>query len=351
MLDGIDGTGIRAGIYGEIGTSDPIRPSGKKCLQATAIAFEKKRAEVQVHTFPWAQAGLEASRLLIDGGVDPGKIVICHTVIEFDVPYIVSLLRLGVNIEFDNFGKEFFILKEDRGFAGGVFARDIERVRLTVGVGCLYLVRMVPAYALPVALLSFCLSFAGVASFLFGTAGVRALLPAIVGILLLGILAGLAPSLDWPLRGWGARLGHYFMQHLGIDVNVAIDLGQPPHGPAQATKLLLAVRGRIFEVAAECNGFGLLTSSLLLAVILGFHYRLTGLDRLLLLVTAVPVAIVFNALRIVGICVATSRTTLPYDLIHETVGVIFYVAAMALLWWLARRQAEPGLVEDAKVEV
>jgi phosphotriesterase-related protein len=130
MLEGIDGTGIRAGIYGEIGTSDPIRPSEAKCLQATAIAFQQKRAEVQVHTFPWGQAGLEASHLLIDGGVDPGKIVICHTDIEFDVPYIVSLLRLGVNIEFDNFGKEFFILKEDRGFAGGVFARDIERVRL-----------------------------------------------------------------------------------------------------------------------------------------------------------------------------------------------------------------------------
>ncbi len=132
MLEGIDGTGVRAGIYGEIGTSDPIRPNEEKCLQATAIAFGKKRAEVQIHTFPWAKAGLEASRVLIDGGVDPTKIVICHTDVEFNVPYILELLRLGVNIEFDNFGKEFFILKEDRGFAGGVFARDIERVRVII---------------------------------------------------------------------------------------------------------------------------------------------------------------------------------------------------------------------------
>jgi len=205
---------------------------------------------------------------------------------------------------------------------------------LVVGVACLYLVRIIPAYALPVALLSFCLSFAGVASFLFGAAGVRALLPAIVGILLLGLLAGLAPSLDWPLRGLGARLGHYFLQKLGVDVNVAFQPGEPP-------ALILAIRDRLFVVAAECNGFGLLTSSLLLAVIMGFHYRLTGLDKLLLLVTAVPVAIVFNALRIVGICVAATRTSLPYDLIHETIGIIFYVVALSLLWWLARRRAEP----------
>jgi phosphotriesterase-related protein len=130
MLDGVDGTGIRAGIYGEIGTSAPLRANELKCLQATAMAFRQHRAEIQVHTFPWARVGLEAAQVLIDGGVDPGKIVICHIDIEFHVDYLEELLRLGVNIEFDNFGKEFYILKRDRGFAGGVFARDIERVQV-----------------------------------------------------------------------------------------------------------------------------------------------------------------------------------------------------------------------------
>lgn len=37
-------------------------------------------------------------------------------------------MDLGVFVEFDNFGKEYYIDKRDRGFAGGVFARDIERV-------------------------------------------------------------------------------------------------------------------------------------------------------------------------------------------------------------------------------
>jgi len=130
MLEGMNGTDIRAGIYGEIGTSDPIRPNENKCLKATAIAFQQRRAAVQVHTFPWGTAGLEAAKVLIEGGVDPAKIVICHIDIEFNLPYILELLQLGVNIEFDDFGKEFFILKEDRGFAGGVFARDIDRVHV-----------------------------------------------------------------------------------------------------------------------------------------------------------------------------------------------------------------------------
>jgi len=34
-----------------------------------------------------------------------------------------------VFIEFDDFGKEYYIDHWNRGFAGGVFARDIERVR------------------------------------------------------------------------------------------------------------------------------------------------------------------------------------------------------------------------------
>jgi phosphotriesterase-related protein len=130
MLEGVDGTSIRAGIYGEIGTSAELHPNEVKCLAAVGLAFRSHRAAVQVHTYPWARGGLEAARLLADCDVDPSKVVICHIDVQFDRNYLLQLLKLGVNIEFDNFGKEFFIPKEDRGFAGGVFARDIERVHV-----------------------------------------------------------------------------------------------------------------------------------------------------------------------------------------------------------------------------
>ncbi len=211
---------------------------------------------------------------------------------------------------------------------------------LVAGLVSLYLLRWLPGLALPIALLSFCLAFAGLASFLFGAGGVRALLPAMAGILLLGTLAGAAPWLDWPLRAVGARYSAALLEHLGVNVAVALQPGSPP-------KLLLAVKDRLFEVAAECNGFGLITSSLLVAAIVGFHYRIPWPAKLALFVFALPLAVLFNTLRIVGISLAATHLPLPYMLIHEGIGLFFYVAALLLLWWLAQR-AEPDFTRPAR---
>ena len=205
---------------------------------------------------------------------------------------------------------------------------------VAAGLGSLYLVRWMPGLALPVALLSFCLAFAGISAFLFGAAGVRALLPAMTGILLLGILAGAAPGLDWPLRAVGAKYSADFLQYLGADVAVALQQGSPP-------EILLFVEDRAFVVAAECNGFGLISSSLLVAAILGFHYRIPWHAKAALFLFAFPLAVLFNALRIVGISLAATHLPLPYMLMHEGIGLLFYGAALALLWWLASWRAEP----------
>ncbi len=199
---------------------------------------------------------------------------------------------------------------------------------VAAALGCLYLVRWLPGLALPIALLSFCLAFAGVSAFLFGAAGVRALLPAMTGILLLGILAGVAPWLDWPLRAVAAKYSADLLEYLGVDVAVAIQRGSPP-------ELLLFVKDRAFVVAAECNGFGLISSSLLVAGILGFHYRIPWHAKLALLVFALSLAVLFNALRIVAISLAATHLPLPYMLMHEGIGLFFYAAALLLLWWLA----------------
>jgi exosortase len=212
---------------------------------------------------------------------------------------------------------------------------DVSRLGLVLviaGLACLLLVRWAPGFALIFALVSFCLSFAGVSAFLFGPDGVKNLLPAIVGVLLLGILAGLAPGLDWPMRGLAAKYSGVVLQQLGMNVNLEIEQGLPP-------RLLLGLKDRVFVVASECNGFGLLTSSIVIAAVLGFYYELTWPQKMGLLLLSVPLAIVFNALRIVGISLSAVYTPLPYMLIHEGLGLVFYVAALMLLWWLARRRS------------
>jgi phosphotriesterase-related protein len=129
LCEGIDGTGIRAGVIGEIGTGKAIHPDERKCLVASAKASRRTGAAIQVHIYPWGRTGLEAVDVLLASGADPRKVVICHTDVDIHPDYQRALLERGVYLQFDNFGKEFAIPPEDRAYAGGGFAADRERAR------------------------------------------------------------------------------------------------------------------------------------------------------------------------------------------------------------------------------
>jgi phosphotriesterase-related protein len=126
---GMQGTRIRAGVIGEIGTSMTILPNERKVLIAAARAHRETGAGIIVHTYPWGKEGLEALKILTDNGVPARKVSINHVDVEIDPEYCGRIARAGAIFEFDDFGKEFFIDRRFRGFAGGVFARDIERVK------------------------------------------------------------------------------------------------------------------------------------------------------------------------------------------------------------------------------
>jgi len=104
-------------------------PNEKKVLVAAAAAHRQTGAGVIVHTYPWGKEGLKALQILKDGGVPPRKVSINHVDVDIDPAYCAQIARAGALFEFDDFGKEFFIDRRFRGFAGGVFARDIERVK------------------------------------------------------------------------------------------------------------------------------------------------------------------------------------------------------------------------------
>jgi phosphotriesterase-related protein len=129
LREGIDGTSIRAGVIGEIGTSNPIHPEERKCLVAAALASRRTAAAIQVHTYPWARTGIEAVDLLLASGADPARVAVCHTDVAIHPDYQRALLARGVFVQFDNCGKEFAIPPESRRFAGGAFATDRERAR------------------------------------------------------------------------------------------------------------------------------------------------------------------------------------------------------------------------------
>ncbi|MHB9130866.1 MAG: phosphotriesterase family protein [Armatimonadota bacterium] len=129
LTEGIDGTDICAGVIGELGTGNPIDSLEWKVLHAAALAHAVCPAPIYVHTYPWATHGMATAIFLLDHGVTPEKVVICHADVQLDPAYIAALLRLGVYVEFDNFGKEFPV-EDSAGFAGGSFATDAARVAL-----------------------------------------------------------------------------------------------------------------------------------------------------------------------------------------------------------------------------
>ena len=57
-------------------------------------------------------------------GAAPEKICIDHVDVKLRPDYIRDLLDLGVYVEFDDFGKEFYVNKDRR------FAYDLERIEL-----------------------------------------------------------------------------------------------------------------------------------------------------------------------------------------------------------------------------
>ena len=115
----------------------------------------------------------------------------------------------------------------------------------------------------------------------------------------------------------------------GVELRWVESAGEP--------MLLLIHEGFPFHVAAECNGFGVLTASLMLASLLVLIRPMAWLDRLLYVGLAGLLAGAGNFLRIVTIVLLTEPVGLEhYMLMHEIVGTVTYYGTLGLLWWLIR---------------
>ena len=130
LTEGVDGTDIRAGYIGEIGISEVFDEKERRVLRAAAIAQKDTGVAINVHINPWTTNGLEAADILLEAGVAADRICISHVDVENREDYIYALLKKGVYVEFDNFGKEYYIRREVRDSGYGLFVRDTERVAL-----------------------------------------------------------------------------------------------------------------------------------------------------------------------------------------------------------------------------
>ncbi len=78
MLHGADGTDIRCGVIGEIGTCWPITESEARVLRASAHAQSQLGCPVIIHPGRHPAAPAEVVRILQEAGGDIGKTVMSH---------------------------------------------------------------------------------------------------------------------------------------------------------------------------------------------------------------------------------------------------------------------------------
>ncbi len=115
VRDGVDGTGIRPGIIGELGTSDPPLPAELRVLRATAIASRATGLAISVHLHPWGRTGDLVVDTLLDAGAAPERIVLGHlTTAHDDAPYLERLASRGTFLAFDLFGFDHSLLGAGR---------------------------------------------------------------------------------------------------------------------------------------------------------------------------------------------------------------------------------------------
>ncbi|MDQ2683260.1 MAG: phosphotriesterase-related protein [Chloroflexota bacterium] len=114
IVEGIDGTSVRAGLI-KAGTSlDEITRVERRVLEAAAIAQQRTGASISTHTEKGTMA-IEQIEVMAAAGADPSRIVLCHLDFRLgEVDYLTSVLATGAYVSFDQFGKTKYAPDEDR---------------------------------------------------------------------------------------------------------------------------------------------------------------------------------------------------------------------------------------------
>lgn len=107
IVEGVDGTGVRAGIIGEIGCSWPWTDNERKSVRAGVLAQKRTGAPLTIHPGRHETAPLEIVAVLQEAGADMKRTIMCH--IErtmFDWRSVQKVAQSGCYLEYDLFGHE-----------------------------------------------------------------------------------------------------------------------------------------------------------------------------------------------------------------------------------------------------
>ena len=207
-----------------------------------------------------------------------------------------------------------------------------------------YLVPMVvdAAWARLLIIPAYCCALAAMVRFVFG-ADTQRLTRTVAGTLCAFLLLSiLMEPLDWPLRSMAGQWSGYVLGLFGQSTDLG--LVEQEAGPPM---LILMVNDYPFHVASECNGFGVILTSLLLSLLLAIYRRLNVFDLCLNMLAGVIIGFIFNTLRIVIIVMLAPSLMEHYHLMHEIVGGLTYWACLILVWVSLNGPTRPEASEKA----
>jgi phosphotriesterase-related protein len=107
ILGGAEGTDVRPGIIGEIGSDKPwLSAQEERVFRAVGRASQATGLAVMTHAV-MSDVGLAQLRVLEEAGADPGRVVIGHADSHPRLDYWLAILERGANIELDFLGMSF----------------------------------------------------------------------------------------------------------------------------------------------------------------------------------------------------------------------------------------------------
>lgn len=108
-LEGVDGSGVRIGLIGEIGVSGDFTAQEERSLRGAAQAQVRTGLPLMVHLPGWYRHAHRVLDVVAEEGGDIRHTVLCHmNPSGHDVAYQTSLAERGAFLEFDMIGMDYW---------------------------------------------------------------------------------------------------------------------------------------------------------------------------------------------------------------------------------------------------
>jgi phosphotriesterase-related protein len=150
--EGIQGTGIKAGIL-KCATDEPGVTSGvERVLRAVAEAHRRTGVPISTHTHAPTRRGLEQQAIFEEEGIDLTRVIIGHSGDSTDIGYLEQLVAKGSYIGMDRFGIDVQLPFEDRVNTVAEMCKRGHADKMVLSHDAACVIDWLPQEAIPVAL-------------------------------------------------------------------------------------------------------------------------------------------------------------------------------------------------------